>query len=529
MDYQLFEIFDLSKLKELMESFHKISGISSSVIDCEGNILIQTGWQDICTEFHRRGPGSQAICDESDRTILFAINQVTKDEKPYLVHKCVNGLYFAVSPIELRGIHLGNFMFGQFFIETPDLQEFIERARHFGFSEKDYLTALARVPVYDLGKLDSIICHFHQFSEVLGEMGLKRLELLEANGSEVRQAKDQLKIVLDNLSNVGVRICDSLGRVLYWNEASKDLYGWEAYEAFGKTLDKLIFDRKSYHEFLDHINGYEQGSSIKPREWTCKGKSGSERIVFTTIIATFLPGKKEFICLDIDMTERKLFEKELARLERLNLVGEMAASISHEVRNPMTTVRGFLQLLSEKQECLQYHDYYKLMIQELDRANSIITEFLSLAKNKPIQLQKININEVIRTLEPLIEANARILNQSVQITTKRIPKLRLDEKEIRQLILNLIRNAMEAMKPGGHLTIETYCEENQVILSVGDDGSGIDPAVLDKLGTPFITTKVSGTGLGLPVCYSIALRHGATIEVNTSNAGTTFFVKFDRS
>lgn len=525
MNYQLSEVFDLVKLKELMESFHNISGISSSVVDRDGNTLIRTGWQDICTQFYRLGSDSQALCNETDRTIL---SEVIKNEKPYLVHKCLNGLYFAVSPISLRGIHLGNFMFGQFFIDTPDLQDFIQRARRFGFPEKDYLEALAKVPVYNLEKLDSIIRHFRQFAEVLGEMGLNRIELLEAKRNEVHQAKNQLKMVLDNLSHVGVRICDLSGKVLYWNAVSKDLYGWEAHEAFGKTLDKLILDRKSYFEFINTLEEYEPGSNIRPQEWNCKGKDGSERIVFTTVVPVITCDKKEFICLDIDMSERKRFEKELARLDRLNLVGEMAASISHEVRNPMTTVRGFLQILSEKTDCVNFHDYFELMIQELDRANSIITEFLSLAKNRPIQLQRLNLNEVIHALEPLIGANASILNQNVQIMTKRIPKLRLDEKEIRQLILNLIRNAMEAMEPGGHLTIETYCEDNKVILSVKDDGPGIEPGILEKLGTPFITTKSSGTGLGLPVCYSIAHRHEASIEVNTGKSGTTFLVKFNR-
>lgn len=525
MNYQLSEVFDLVKLKELMESFYNISGISSSVMDREGNKLIRTGWQDICTRFHRLGSTAQSLCNESERAIL---SEVLKDEKPYLIHKCLNGLYFAVSPIFLRGNYLGNFMFGQFFLDTPDSQEFIQRARQFGFEEKDYLDALAKVPVYGLEKLDSIIHHFRQFAEVLGEMGLNRIELLETKRSEIRQAKNQLKIVLDNLVHVGVRICDLDGKVSYWNAVSKDLYGWEADEAHGKTLDKLIFDRKSYFEFINILNTYEQGSNIRPREWNCKGKDGSERIVFTTIVPTIMFDKKEFICLDIDVSERKRFEKEMARLDRLNLVGEMAASISHEVRNPMTTVRGFLQILSEKPECIKYSDYFQLMIQELDRANSIITEFLSLAKNKPIQLQRLNLNEVIHALEPLIEANATILNQNVRIVTKRTPKLRLDEKEIRQLILNLIRNAMEAMEPGGHLTIKTYCEENKVILSVKDEGPGIAPGILEKLGTPFITTKSSGTGLGLPVCYSIAHRHKASIEVNTGKSGTTFLVKFNR-
>jgi PAS domain S-box-containing protein len=528
MDYQLSEIFDLEKFKELMESFHKVSGVSSGVVDHEGSILIKTGWQDICTQFHRRGPVSQLLCNESDRTILAAIHQINSGEKQFIVHKCINGLYFAVSPIEIRGIHLGNFMFGQFFIEAPDLQEFSLRAKQLGFPEKDYFDALKQVPVFDIEKLESIIRHFRQFAEVLGEMGLNRIELLEAKRKEVLQAKNQLKMVLNNLSNIGVRICDSRGKVLYWNLASTDFYGWKEYEALGKSLDKLILDKKSFSEFLEIIKELAQGNVVKPKEWVCKGKEGNERIVFSTIIPIWSMGEEEFICLDIDTTERKLFEKELARLDRLNLVGELAASISHEVRNPMTTVRGFLQVLSEKPECQPYHDYYELMIQELDRANSIITEFLSLAKNKPIQLKRINLNQILHVIKPLIEANAMMFNQSIEIVSKRTPKLKLDEKEIRQLILNLVRNAMEAMEAGGRVTIKTYCEDEKVILSVGDNGPGIDPTILDKLGTPFITTKTSGTGLGLPVCYSIALRHEAMIEVKSSKAGTTFLVKFKR-
>lgn len=528
MDYQLSEIFDLEKLKELMESFYKVSGVSSGVADREGNILFQTGWRDICIEFHRQGQISKALCDQSDRTILSGIKLVTEEEKPYLVHKCINGLYFAVSPIRLRGVHLANFMFGQFFIETPNKEEFIQRAIQYGFSEIDYLAAVDRVPIYDLDKLDSIIVHFQHFSEVLGEMGLNRLELLDAKRREVLQAKNQLKVVFDNITNISVQIYNLQGKVLYWNPSSEVLYGWKANEALGKTLDKLILDKKTHQEFLDQLAEIAQGNTPKPKEWICKDQAGNEKFVYTTIVPVSVEEKSEFICINLDITERKLFEKEIARLDRLDLVGEMAASISHEVRNPMTTVRGFLQVLSEKNECQPYRDYYELMIQELDRANSIITEFLSLAKNKPIKREKVNLDHIIQALKPLIEANALIFNQNVYITTKRTPKLRLDEKEIRQLILNLIRNAMEAMDPGGHLTIQTYCEDEHVILSVGDNGPGIDATVLDKIGTPFTTTKPSGTGLGLAVCYSIALRHEAVIEVITGKDGTTFLVKFKR-
>lgn len=217
---------------------------------------------------------------------------------------------------------------------------------------------------------------------------------------------------------------------------------------------------------------------------------------------------------------------ELSRLDRLNLVGEMAASIGHEVRNPLTTVRGYLQLFLRKEKYSDNQEELSTMISELDRANSIITEFLSLAKNKSVKLKPGNINKVIDALFPLLQAEAFHSGCNLQMEQCEIPDVLFDENEIRQLILNLVRNGYEAMEPGRTLTIKTWCDSNEAVLSVCDSGKGIPQAILEKLGTPFLTTKASGTGLGLAVCYRIADRHGAKIEVNTSEKGTTFNVKF---
>jgi len=227
-----------------------------------------------------------------------------------------------------------------------------------------------------------------------------------------------------------------------------------------------------------------------------------------------------------DFTEKKQFEKEIARLDRMNLIGEMAAGIAHEIRNPMTTVRGFLQLLSSKPECLPHQEYFNLMIDEIDRANQIITEFLSLGKNKPIDLQIQSLNKVIKNMVPLIVADAMLHDKTIQVELGEIPNLLLDLKEMRQLILNLARNGLEAMLPGGILTIKTFINNQEIILSIQDQGIGINPPLLEKIGTPFFTTKETGTGLGLAICYSIANRHNATIEVETGPNGTTFLVIF---
>jgi signal transduction histidine kinase len=166
------------------------------------------------------------------------------------------------------------------------------------------------------------------------------------------------------------------------------------------------------------------------------------------------------------------------------------------------------------------------MIDELDRANSIITEYLSMAKNKAIVLEIKSLSSILETIEPLISSDATKSGKKVVFVLKEMPALLLDEKEIRQLILNLVRNGLEAMHPGGTLTIKTYTEGTEAVLAVQDQGSGIKPEVLEKIGTPFFTTKDTGTGLGLAVCYSIAARHNASLKVETGPGGTTFHARF---
>jgi signal transduction histidine kinase len=239
----------------------------------------------------------------------------------------------------------------------------------------------------------------------------------------------------------------------------------------------------------------------------------SERFKGTVIIFT-------------DITKRKQMEAAMSRLDRLNLVGEMAASLGHEIRNPMTTVRGYLQILRDNNNYVQDRDAFELMIEELDRANAIITEFLSLARNKMVELKSINLNSIIKKILPLVNANAMAQEKNIKVETGDIPDLLLDEKEIRQLILNLVGNGLESMNSGGSVTIRTFANNGKVVLSIQDQGHGIKPEILERLGTPFLTTKEDGTGLGLAVCYGIAVRHNASIDVETSENGTSFLVSF---
>jgi PAS domain S-box-containing protein len=227
-----------------------------------------------------------------------------------------------------------------------------------------------------------------------------------------------------------------------------------------------------------------------------------------------------------DISSRKALEQDFSRLERLNAVGEMAASVAHEIRNPMTTIRGYIQLFSQKKEFTHYKDQMYLLLDELDRTNQIIKEYLALSKNKIVDFKLTELNHIVSALYPLMQADAVRMNKDIHLNLGDLPKLYLDENEIRQLLLNLVRNGLEEMQDKGVITISTFADSYEAVLAVTDQGGGIPDHILETLGQPFVTTKETGTGLGLATCYRIAHRHQAKIDVKTSRQGTTFFTRF---
>nr|WP_246427896.1 ATP-binding protein [Paenibacillus phyllosphaerae] len=230
-----------------------------------------------------------------------------------------------------------------------------------------------------------------------------------------------------------------------------------------------------------------------------------------------------------DMTELTRLRSEVDRMERLSLVGQMAASITHEIRNPMAVIRGFVQLMRERSQESQ-QEYFRIVIEELDRANSIINDFLSLAQNRMIEKESCSLHDIVQELAPLLWADANLRGIEVQLElSEHMPQLMLNPKEMKQLILNLARNGMEAMEQHGKLRISTTVSPDQVELRINDTGVGIPQEQVDRLFEPFYTTKSSGTGLGLPLCLSIVERHGGKIRVESAEGqGTTFIVTFDR-
>jgi len=316
-------------------------------------------------------------------------------------------------------------------------------------------------------------------------------------------------------------------RYLDVNYRWEQTMGYCQSEVIGKTAAELkILSACDYEDYRESLSRPQMGTNKK---YTFYTREGNARQGITSVQEILLDGEPCVLMATMDITEQLRKEKELTRLDRLNLVGQMAAGLGHEVRNPMTAVRGFLQLLSSREKSDENKEYYRIMMNELDRANAIISDFLTLARDKSADISEHNLNQVIDDLFPLLQATALNADKNIEWKQQPTDNVMIDSNEIRQLLLNLVQNSLEAMGDGGKVTLCTFSNSGETVLAVTDEGTGIAPEILEKMGTPFVTTKENGTGLGLATCYSIAERNHAQILVDTNSSGTTFIVKFQAS
>lgn len=350
-------------------------------------------------------------------------------------------------------------------------------------------------------------------------------EIIQRKKAEERLSK--LNVAVEQSPSIVV-ITDLHGYIEYVNKKFTTVTGYLPKEVINRNFSDLRIDFLSREQFNQIWRDVAAGKEL---DGTVYNKKKNGDIFWESVNICPIRNSDGIVThvlrLSEDVTEAKRMEKEMIRLDRLNLIGEMAAGLGHEIRNPMTSVRGFLQLFSSKKEFQNYKNYFVLMINELDRANSIISDYLSMDKDKIIVLEPKSLSHIIETIGPKIRLDAKKSGKKIVYLLEKLPPLLLDEKEIKQLIFNLVRNGLEAMKPGQTLTIKTYVEGTTAVLAVQDQGSGIKPEIMDKIGTPFFTTKDHGTGLGLAICYSIAKRHKAAIDIETGAHGTTFFVRFN--
>ncbi|WP_018664981.1 PAS domain-containing sensor histidine kinase [Heyndrickxia acidiproducens] len=293
-------------------------------------------------------------------------------------------------------------------------------------------------------------------------------------------------------------------KILDINPVAARYFDFERDFIIGKSLQVLLHtnDEKIEKAFYSHLRRLKENgvadfffSISKPNvtryfEITSKGNLASN--LNLTVIR--------------DVTERRALQEQLRKSDTLNIVGELAAGIAHEIRNPMTALKGFIQLLQNSMKEEDHSLYFNVITSELARIESIITEFLVLAKPQATQFQYHDIRKIMSDTIDLL--NAQALMHNIQISCffdEGLPDVYCEGNQIKQVFINVIKNAIEVMPNGGNIviTIRDEAGDGMIHTSIKDEGEGIPEDKIEKLGEPFYTTKERGTGLGLMVSYKI--------------------------
>lgn len=310
-------------------------------------------------------------------------------------------------------------------------------------------------------------------------------------------------------------LCD--GELLY-------SMGGEPSDVVGRELNELFTGRE-----LKDLEGYYQ------RAWTGQEVAFEylvfNRSVFFTLLPIFRHGTvTEVIGSCIDISELRKAEELLQKSEKLAVVGELAAGVAHEIRNPLTTLKGFTQLLSTKVEASS-RPFLDLMLSELNRIESITNEFMVVAKPQALHRTETDMKQLVQQVFTFMEPQALLQNVELVLdSTARDSWIVCDGNQIKQVFINLIKNSLDSMESGGTLSVQIEQGGDELLLRIRDTGCGIPAEVLPRLGEPFYTLKGKGTGLGLMVSFRIIeAHHGSMAFTSKIDQGTTVEIRLPRA
>lgn len=342
---------------------------------------------------------------------------------------------------------------------------------------------------------------------------------------KLNMTQQQFQAMLTHTAD-GIVLLDIYGKVIHVNPAFEKIFAFNSHEVIGKLIPIVPEDRM--REANDLFRKVDSGESITDFETERVSKSG-KRIPVSLTISPVKDRNGEvmfFSSIIRDISQRKQTEEYMIKSEKLSVIGQLAAGFAHEIRNPLTTIIGFMQLI-EKEMGSKKKLYFDLITSELNRIELITNEFMSVAKPQAVKYEEKNIVELVTEVKNFMEPQALLHNVQVNIDVKdEIPPVICEGNQLKQVFINLIKNAMEAMPNGGNIFITiNSMEEKSVSISIKDEGCGIPEDVLSKLGEPFYSLKEKGTGLGLMVCYKIINEHKGNITIDTKvNEGSTFIV-----
>lgn len=257
------------------------------------------------------------------------------------------------------------------------------------------------------------------------------------------------------------------------------------------------------------------------------GHSNDFIYLFSFSMVSFLTLAIIIYLIEMNKLQIAMIEK-LQNADKLNAVSQLAASVAHEIRNPMTTIRGFLQILKDEDNLTSKQGMFiSISLDELDRTQNIIGDFLSLARPTNNYFESIPLSQTLIDVAKFMHPFAVMSNVNLITNIEGNLVINGNTNECKQLLINLIKNAIEAMPSGGNLEMVAYKENGSAIINIIDEGIGIDPIQIKQLGQPYYSTKTKGTGLGLMISFDIIKRMNGDYKIiSKENVGTTFHLSF---
>ncbi|MCA0172622.1 PAS domain-containing sensor histidine kinase [Bacillus sp. RAR_GA_16] len=337
--------------------------------------------------------------------------------------------------------------------------------------------------------------------------------------SERRKVEQELIETRELIESIFTTNADAISvtnlekEIIQVNPAFKKLYGYAEEDVI--THLQAIYPDQHQNELNQIIRSVLNGEGVVDFETVRMKKDGT----LIDVSVTYSPIKDHagnvtaMSAITRDIRDRKKTEELLLRSEKLSAIGQLAAAVAHEVRNPLTSVKGFIQLYKDRIN----DEIFELMLSEMDRIELIINEFLSLARPQAVTYQKIDIMALTRNVVSLM--NPELLLNKIDVNTAfHTPSLMMDceKNQITQVLMNVIKNGIEAMPDGGPLSITTCNSDTHLFIEIADKGVGIPKDRLERLGEPFFSNKDTGTGLGLVVCYKIIHEHHGTIHFDST-------------
>jgi len=348
---------------------------------------------------------------------------------------------------------------------------------------------------------------------------------LNAKVQELDLTTSYLNSILNNMSQ-GILFIDTTGMITTYNRAAAAI--------LGKDTQKILFQRFDSH-FTDDLFGFSIAEAFATGQApdlvyaTIEGTSKQELEVSASFVQQENEAQGGMIILFRDITEIRHLQMVTRRQDRLSELGEMAAAVAHEIRNPLGGIKGFALLLhrdlegSESSQRLAEH-----IVNGSETLERLVSNVLNYSRPVQMQYELVDLNELIALTATLVHADAN-LSQSVTVEAKTAPTklvLSIDKQLLQSALLNLIVNAIQASPEGSTVTMTLYQQHGQAIIDITDHGCGISEENLEKIFSPFFTTKAEGNGFGLAEVHKIIEAHDGEIDVSsTIDEGTTFSIK----